>query len=258
MKKVNEPYAGFAGIYDQVMCGVDYDSWADYVEQLLDRFAKKPRSLVDLACGTGSSTLPFAGRGYQVAGVDLSAAMLTQARLKAARENLDVAFYQSDLCLLELPEKYDLALLFQDGLNYILSEQQLEQALLKVYAVLNPGALFIFDLTRPRLRAGDEDSNVCWADAEDFVLIWETGYCSKENLWSVLLTVFSRTDSGLFKKFQEQHQEKDYEPDLIINLLDKTGFSLLGLYPTFSLEPTNGSEQKLTFVAEKVQGAGPY
>lgn len=237
---------------------MDYDGWADYVEQLLVHFAKKPRSLVDLACGTGSSTLPFAGRGYQVAGVDLSAAMLSQARLKAKRENLDIAFYQSDLCLLELPEKFDLAVLFQDGLNYILSEQQLKRAFLKIFDVLNPGALFIFDLTRPQLRFGNHNSSLCWADEDDFSLIWETDYCTSTNLWSVLLTTFHRTENGFFEKFQERHQEKDYEPGLVTELLEKAGFKLLGLYPTFSMDPIKGSEQKITFVAEKGQGPGPY
>ncbi|MGM0688961.1 MAG: class I SAM-dependent DNA methyltransferase [Bacillota bacterium] len=240
------------------MCGVDYDGWADYVEQLLNHFAKRPRSLVDLACGTGSSTLPFAKRGYQVAGVDLSAAMLSQARLKAKRGNLDITFYQSDLCLLELPEKFDLAVLFQDGLNYILCEQQLERALLKIFDLLNPGALFIFDLTLPHLRFDNNNSSLCWVDEDDFSLIWETDYCTSTNLWSVLLTVFHRTENGFFEKFQERHQEKNYEPELVKELLKKTGFALLGLYPTFNLEPTNGSEQKLTFVAEKGQDPGPY
>ncbi len=253
MKKVTEPYDGLAEIYDQVMCGVDYDGWADYVEQLLDRFAKKPCSIVDLACGTGSSTFPFTRRGYRAAGVDLSAAMLARARRKSVLTGLDVDFYQMDLCLLELPDSYDLALLFQDGLNYILSEEMLEQSFFRVYAALNPGALFIFDLTRPRLRSADQSSSVCWSDQGDYALIWETGFCPKTGLWSVLLTVFRRTASGLFEKFQEQHQEKDYEPELITALLEKTGFTLRGLYPSFSLEPVSGSEQKLTFIAEKGQ-----
>ncbi len=250
MKKTSQAYTGFADIYDQIMCSVDYEAWADYVEQLLVRFAKKPRSIVDLACGTGSSTLPFAYRGYQTAGVDLSPAMLERARSKTAQKRLPVKFYEQNLCRLELPEKYDLALLFQDGLNYLLSEQQLIEAINQVYSALNPASLFIFDLTRPSLRSGGDTKSLSWADQDDFTLIVESSYSSKEDLWSAHLTVFQQTTDGLYKKFQENHHEKDHEPDLVTRVLEKTGFKILGTYPSFSLEPSANSDPKLTFVAE--------
>ena len=45
--------------------------------------AKRPvRSLLDLACGTGTMTELFAGRGYTVTGVDYSPEMLAQAQQK--------------------------------------------------------------------------------------------------------------------------------------------------------------------------------
>jgi ubiquinone/menaquinone biosynthesis C-methylase UbiE len=249
--KYSEPYADFAAIYDEIMCGVDYEAWADYVEQLFGHYSRKPRCLIDLACGTGSSTLPFARRGYQVSGVDLSEAMLEQALMKARQNGLTLNYFKQDLCTLELPEKYDCALLFQDGLNYLLSEADLKRAFRQINAVLNRDSLFIFDLTRPRLRPAAEKGSIEWADLEDFTLIWESCYCNEEGLWSVQLTVFKKTGNGLYHKFQEKHQEKEHDPDLVINILNETGFTLLDLYPSFSLEQSKGSEAKLTFVVEK-------
>ncbi len=250
MNKTSQAYTGFADIYDQIMCSVDYEAWADYVEQLLVRFAKKPRSIVDLACGTGSSTLPFAHRGYQTSGVDLSPAMLERARSKAAHNGLEFKFYEQDLCSLELPEKYDLALLFQDGFNYLLSENELADAINQVYQALNPASLFIFDLTRPSLRSDNDTDSISWADQDGFTLIVESSYSSKEDLWSAQLTVFQKSENGLYKKYQEMHYEKDHDPDLVAKLLEQAGFKLLGIYPSFSLEPAGSSEPKLTFVAE--------
>jgi ubiquinone/menaquinone biosynthesis C-methylase UbiE len=249
--KFSEPYADFAAIYDEIMCGVDYEAWADYVEQLFEHYARKPRCLIDLACGTGSSTLPFARRGYQISGVDLSDAMLEQALLKTGQSGLTANYFKQDLCTLELPEKYDCALLFQDGLNYLLSEADLNRAFRQINAVLNPGALFLFDLTRPKLRPAAEKGSIEWADLEDFTLIWESNYCNEEDLWSVQLTVFKQTGNGLYHKFQEKHQEKEHNPDLVIDILNENGFTLLDLYPSFSLQQSQGSEAKLTFVAEK-------
>ncbi|MCL4323985.1 MAG: hypothetical protein M1144_00745, partial [Candidatus Thermoplasmatota archaeon] len=41
----------------RVMQDVGYDFWVDYVEQILARFQAKPRTVLDLACGTGNTTL---------------------------------------------------------------------------------------------------------------------------------------------------------------------------------------------------------
>lgn len=246
-----EPYASFAEIYDQIMGGVDYEAWADYVELLLQRFAKNPRTIVDLACGTGSSALPFAERGYRVYGVDLSTAMLEKARHKAEKSGLNIGFYKGDLRKLQFPEKFELALLFQDGLNYLLNEDDLTRAFKEINKIIKPGSLFIFDLTRPKLRWKNEQSSIQFADLEDYTLIWESSFCEQENIWSISLIGFHRSGRGLFRKFEETHKEKDYSPTIVATLLEKCGFTLLGLYPSFSLETPQGNESKLTFIAEK-------
>ena len=245
-----KPYLNFAFIYDQIMSGVDYEAWADYVEDILGHFDKEPQSIVDLACGTGASTFPFSKRGYQVAGVDISLQMLKRASEVASEQKLEVKFHEQDLRHLNLPGKYDLALLFQDGLNYIISEADLAQTFLQINKVLKPGALFIFDLTRPSLRPTHE-SSTAWADEEDFTLIWDSSYKAEEEIWSIKLTVFQKLDNGLFQKYQENHREKDHDPGLVLKLIDAAGFKLLGLYKSFSLSVSDGNDVKLTFILLK-------
>lgn len=252
MNLTHKPYEGFAGIYDQLMCAVDYHAWVDYVEQLLTKYDSKPSSIIDLACGTGSSTIPFAERGYHTAGVDLSGEMLTRAREKTAAKDLIITFFEQDLCQLDIPGSYDLAVLFQDGLNYITSEEQLGQSFNRIHGLLNPGGMFIFDLTRPKLRPDNSQSTVSWVDVENFSMAWESSFSRESNLWSIKITVFELTESGLYKKYGEEHSEKDYEPGLIKRIIADTGFKLLGLHPSFSTKKVTGNEVKLTFVTQKM------
>ncbi|MDX3570458.1 class I SAM-dependent methyltransferase [Streptomyces sp. ID05-47C] len=56
-------------------------AWAD---RLRDWLADRPGDLLDLGCGTGSLSLLAAERGHRVTGVDLSPAMVEQARTKLA------------------------------------------------------------------------------------------------------------------------------------------------------------------------------
>lgn len=248
-----EPYGSFADIYDRIMDSVDYEGWADYVEQLLKMHPTKfsVEKIIDLACGTGSSTLPFARRGYKVTGIDLSEAMLKQAREKTWRQGLQVNYLLQDIRSLKLTGMYDLALLFQDGLNYILCEKELAETFRGIYQIINAGGLFIFDLTRPGLRYTDKKGSTCVAELEELTLIMESSYETSEDLWSARLTVFQETEHGLYKKYREEHREKDYDPDKVKEILNRTGFYVHAIYPSFKLEPACSSDQKLTFVAER-------
>ncbi len=255
-----EPYGSFAEIYDQIMCSVDYEGWADYVEALLKIHAGNQviKDVIDLACGTGSSTIPFARRGYRVVGLDISETMLKLAHRKTEEQNLSILYHRQDLRCLCLNQKFDLALLFQDGLNYILSEPELYKVFCDLYASLKCPGFFVFDLTRPGLRSQNiVKDDTCVVDLEELTLIMESHYQKEKELWSASLTVFQKLKNGLYKKYREEHQEKDYAPVKIKEMLKRAGFSVTGIYPSFSLQLTGEQDlnQKLTFVAKKSAGS---
>ena len=70
-----------------------------YLRELLDRHPVAGRRALDLACGTGTLALLLADDGWDVTGLDSSAAMLDQADAKA--ENMatrgQVVFVQGDM-----------------------------------------------------------------------------------------------------------------------------------------------------------------
>ena len=72
-------YDIYARFYDLDHGDLDADLFM--IQQLA---ARSGSPILELACGTGRVLLPLARQGYQVTGVDLSAAMLDVARRKAA------------------------------------------------------------------------------------------------------------------------------------------------------------------------------
>jgi 2-polyprenyl-3-methyl-5-hydroxy-6-metoxy-1,4-benzoquinol methylase len=51
-----------------------------------------PADILDVGCGTGSLSVVMAGLGHRVTGIDLSPAMVAQARAKAKAQGYSIAF----------------------------------------------------------------------------------------------------------------------------------------------------------------------
>ena len=82
---------------------------------LRDRVDELPAGrALDLACGAGRNSIFLARRGYEVTGVDISAAGLERARLSAAKEGLNIDFLQHDLDeTLNIPGEFQVVCLFR-------------------------------------------------------------------------------------------------------------------------------------------------
>jgi ubiquinone/menaquinone biosynthesis C-methylase UbiE len=98
----SEPFSAVAPYYDQLMQSIPYLWWMHYVETLLDYFDRPAHKILDLCCGTGSLSELFALSGYEVVGVDRSAAMIEQAVRKAQQHQSGVRYYVQDAAALEL------------------------------------------------------------------------------------------------------------------------------------------------------------
>ena len=92
----------------------DQDAWEKSPVQLsraLDLMKiETEASILDLACGPGRHSLELARRGFQVTGVDRTAAYLEEARGRAKSEDLAVEFVQEDMRRFVRPDAYDGAL----------------------------------------------------------------------------------------------------------------------------------------------------
>ena len=85
-----------ANIYDGMNTSMDdlqfYKRWLP---------KNKDARILELCCGTGRLTLPIAKDGYDISGVDYTASMLHQAKMKAAEAGLRINFIQADIRTLD-------------------------------------------------------------------------------------------------------------------------------------------------------------
>lgn len=76
---------------------------------------------LDLGCGTGTLAILTAEAGWKVIGLDLSEAMLAQARRKAAEAGRKIWFVRQDMRQLRVAEPVKLVTSFYDTLNHLSS-----------------------------------------------------------------------------------------------------------------------------------------
>jgi ubiquinone/menaquinone biosynthesis C-methylase UbiE len=147
---MRDSYAGLASVYDHMARdpGIRrcYEEWRRALLEAAAERGVRGRVLVDLACGTGNSTVPWARRrGWTVVGVDRSAAMLREARRKSRR----VRWIRQDITRLDiggLSGRADFVTCHFDALNHVLDERDLQRVFTRVRRLLRPGGLFQFDL----------------------------------------------------------------------------------------------------------------
>ncbi len=247
---MGDVYGGFAEIYDQCMRFVPYDRWVEYVEKILSRHRASVKSLVDLGCGTGSTTLPWARKGLKTLGIDRSGAMLDRARVRAREEGLDVEFIQQDIRDFSLEAPVDVALCLYDTINYILDPTDIGRVFSAVHQNLVPGGMFIFDINSCHKLSGTSRATF-HLEGEDYHLIWQQHYSEVEKLWVVHLTGFVECEDGRYRRFQEEHRERAYTRKEIQDLLEATGFTLLGCYRAYSFETASSTDDRFFFVASR-------
>jgi len=245
------PYTKFAVAYDKMMQNVDYVRWTNYMVDLFAYYNCHPRKMLDLACGTGSLTIPLAQRGYEMWGLDRAEEMLEVAGQKAEENNLIVQLVQGDMRNFVLSEQFDAVLCLYDSINYALSIEELIQVFDCVYDVLAPDGLFIFDVTTERNIVKHFHLQTFAQDEEDFSYIWKNVYSHRDNVCRTTLTFFLR-DNDHYLRHIELHLQKIFEVSEIKKALKQTGYKFLSAYDCFTFNRWNRYSDRINITARKM------
>jgi SAM-dependent methyltransferase len=136
-------YEAMAPVYDRFTAHHDYDGWLTDLLALLERYGLSGKCLLDVGCGTGKSFLPLLAREWKVTGCDISPSMLAIARQKVA-DSVELAV--ADMRSLPTFGLYGLVWALDDAINYLLSVEELDDALDGMRKNLAESGLLLFDV----------------------------------------------------------------------------------------------------------------
>ena len=236
-------YHALAASYDRLTSDVDYEATVAFYREILRREGLKPRTAVDLACGTGSVARILAADGLQVTGVDLSEEMLTEAARKAQGMKNPPLYVHQRLERLALPRGVDLAVCALDSLDYLTSPEDGRQAIFRVYRALNPGGIFLFDVNTPeKLRA--MDGQVFLDEDDDVYCVWRGEFDEESNICSYGMDLFQRRGAVWVRSFEE-HREYAYSQEQLTSYLEAAGFTHIAVYADRRFEAPGAGAQRV-------------
>ncbi len=109
-------------------------------------------SVLELACGTGRIAIPLAEHGLDVAGIDYSEPMLSVARSKAERRQVQVDWILDDMRRFDTGRRYGSILLLHNALWHLHDLSDFEACMRCVRRHLAPGGYFMLDVLVPGLE----------------------------------------------------------------------------------------------------------
>ena len=234
-------YGALASSYDALMTGGDYCRRAAYLDRKLKKSGAK--TVLDLACGTGTIACLLAERGYQVVAVDGSEDMLAQAAAKAAALDSPPLFLHQSMPRLRLMEPVDGVISTIDSLNYLTRERDLRETFHRVWRWLQPGGLFLFDVNTPgKLRRMDRQ--VYLDETEDSLCVWRTFFSEKTEICTYQVDLFHLRPDGAWDRSFEEHRERAWTEEELRQYLSESGFEQITVTGDLSTRPPAADEDR--------------
>ena len=142
-------FAKYSEYYDLIYTDKNYQKEVDYIDQLIQKYHPKAKTILDLGCGTGVHANLLAAKGYRVMGIDLSTEMIQIANSKKESvflKNADnLNFQVGDVREVRLDDQFDVVVSLFHVFSYLNSNDDLIAGYDTVQYHLKEGGVCFFD-----------------------------------------------------------------------------------------------------------------
>jgi SAM-dependent methyltransferase len=202
--------------------------------------------ILDLPCGYGRHAALLARRGFRMVGVDLSPAMLAEARRRFA-EGPRLRFRRDDMRRIEFREEFDAVINLYTSFGYFTPTQNVT-ALRRMARALRPGGRLLVDHRDPAYDAGLPRRLLYRSGRTRFVLE-ERHFDRDTNITTstqLIVTAGQRWVAQKTSRFQE------FSRPQWRRMLRRVGLTFLRAYSGYDGRPYRaGSTGRLIVMAEK-------
>lgn len=227
----------------------DEDRWlaaSQNIEQIVSLLEiEEGARVLDLGCGPGRHSLELARRGFDVVGVDRTAAFLDEARGKSEADELDVEWILADMRAFSRPESFDLCLSLFTSFGYFEDPADNLLVLKNACDSLIQGGLLVVELMGKEILARIFKERDWYQAGDAFVLQERKPIADWQRVWNrwVLITGEER------REFDVTHWI--YSASELTNMLLQSGFREIQIFGDLSGSPYDHQADRLVAVARK-------
>ena len=206
----------FCKVYNEFGWNYYPEAFGEQLLQWLKENGVRPRTSLDLACGTGVLCEILRGEGIEASGMDFSSGMIDIARSRCPEISYEVA----DMITYRPERTFDLVTCTGDAVNHIPELSDVEQIFRNVYGYLSEGGYFIFDLLNENEVSDSEPFDM---DFSDTLRVWFRMTRPGEKKVNLKIRVFEQGR----EVFEENIRETIHDPAVICGLLESCGFTVV-------------------------------
>jgi ubiquinone/menaquinone biosynthesis C-methylase UbiE len=215
--------------------------------------------ILELACGSGRVLLPLASEGYELTGVDSSAAMLglAQQHLQEAGFAARCTLVQQDICNMRMEQKYRMAFIALGSFAHITESKAQQQVLASVRTHLATGGTFIIDISNSDAHymenlSGQMLHQGTWRGDDGTLLTHFVSPASSTERHQLELTHFydQYNQGGTVQRIVATTHLYLFERGEIDLLLERAGFAVKTIYGDYDLGPYHLESPRMICIAE--------
>ena len=244
-----DAYTSFASVYDLFMDNVPYEEWCAFLCKILAQHGITDGPVLDLGCGTGKMTRLMSEQGYDMTGIDNAAEMLQIAAMEPGE--VPILYLLQDMQDLELDGCVRAVYSVCGCVNYVLDEEELQQAFSRVHEYLEEDGVFIFDVNTSYKYTKLLAENTFAESRDEGSFIWDNYYDEEERINEYDLTLFIPEGDELYRRYTETHYQRNYETATLLKLLKNAGFTDICVYDDYTDAPLCETSERAVFVAKK-------
>lgn len=203
--------------------------------------------ILDVGCGFGRHTIELARRGFEVTGIDPSAAMIAAAREKAAAAGVtaDLRHVRAEEFGADVP--FEAAICLFTTLGQVTAEGQSGLGLLvAVHRALAPGSPFAVEVPQRDQAARQLRPSDTFGQGQHYTTV-SRRFDPEKNIVSERFTVVSPQ-----KKQSFDLGYRLYSQDELMALLEQAGFAAREWLGNYSGKPLQKSDAMMLVIAEAV------
>lgn len=242
-------YQFFASFYDRLTENVDYKVRSSYILDFFIANDITSGTILDLACGTCSMSIPFVENGFRLIGLDSSDEMLSLASNKLLSVSNNFSLINSNMQNFELSQGVDGCICTLDSINHLTSLDDVRQTFQCVYSSLNDGGLFVFDVNTIFKHNEILGDNTFVFDEEDFFLSWDNELLENDVV-RIMLDFFVNNGES-YDRYSEEFMEKAYALSEIKDVLTEIGFKNIEIFDELTHNAPKDESERVFFVCNR-------